>query len=164
MEVSGRTASRGRSTPMGFPTLSLMADWHPLVTALIEATPPEAVYVDPIARLAGPLPSYAAGRVALLGDAAHAMSPDLGQGSSQAFEDAAALTRHLSGAEPADVARRLLRYDAERRPRADRMMLAAARQSRLTSRTGIAAWLRDMALRAVPSRLATRQLAALWHA
>ncbi|MBB2747697.1 UNVERIFIED_ORG: 2-polyprenyl-6-methoxyphenol hydroxylase-like FAD-dependent oxidoreductase [Microbispora rosea subsp. rosea] len=148
--------------------LSLMADWHPVVTALIEATPPADIYVDPIARLAEPLPSFAAGRIALLGDAAHAMSPDLGQGASQAFEDAAALcrhlARHLAGAEPADVARRLLRYDAERRPRANRMMLAASRQSRLTSRTGVAAWLRDTLLRAVPSRLAARQLAALWHA
>ncbi|MFF4620554.1 FAD-dependent monooxygenase [Nonomuraea jabiensis] len=144
--------------------LSLMADWHPLVTALIEATPPDDVYVDPIARLAGPLPSFAAGRIALLGDAAHAMPPDLGQGASQAFEDAAALTRHLTGAEPADVAERLLRYDAERRPSANRIMRAASRQSRLTSQTGIAAWLRDTLLRAIPSSLATRQLAALWHA
>ncbi|TQS24782.1 NAD(P)/FAD-dependent oxidoreductase [Microbispora sp. KK1-11] len=144
--------------------LSLMADWHPLVTALIEATSPDDIYVDPIARLAEPLPSFATGRIALLGDAAHAMPPDLGQGASQAFEDAAALTRHLADAEPADVAQRLLRYDAARRPRANRMMLAASRQSWLTSRTGVAAWLRDTLLRAVPSRLATRQLAALWHA
>ncbi|WP_219508447.1 FAD-dependent monooxygenase [Nonomuraea ceibae] len=144
--------------------LSLMADWHPLVTSLIEATPPGDVYVDPIARLAEPLPSYAAGRIALLGDAAHAMPPDLGQGASQAFEDAAALTRCLTGAGPGDVAARLLRYDAERRPRADRVMRAASRQSRLTSQTGAPAWLRDVLLRAIPSWLATRQLAALWHA
>lgn len=144
--------------------LSLMADWHPLVTALIEATPSADIYVDPIARLAEPLPSFAAGRIALLGDAAHAMPPDLGQGASQAFEDAAALTRHLTGAEPADVAQRLLGYDAERRPSANRIMQAASRQSRLTSQTGVAGWFRDALLRAIPSRLATRQLAALWHA
>jgi 2-polyprenyl-6-methoxyphenol hydroxylase-like FAD-dependent oxidoreductase len=144
--------------------LALMADWHPLVTELIEATPPAGIYVDPISRLAEPLSSYVAGRVALLGDAAHAMPPDLGQGAGQAFEDAAALTRHLTGAGPADVAQRLLGYDAERRPRANRLMRAASRQSRLTSRTGAAAWLRDALLRAVPSRLATRRLAALWHA
>jgi 2-polyprenyl-6-methoxyphenol hydroxylase-like FAD-dependent oxidoreductase len=143
---------------------ALMADWHPLVTALIEATPPADIYVDPITRLAEPLTSYAFGRIALLGDAAHAMPPDLGQGASQAFEDAAALTRHLTGAEPADVPQRLLRYDADRRPSANRIMRAASRQSRLTSQTGIAAWVRDLLLRAVPSRLATRQLAALWHA
>ncbi|MEU7863102.1 FAD-dependent monooxygenase [Nonomuraea sp. NPDC049141] len=144
--------------------LSLMADWHPLVTALIEATPPDDIYVDLIARLAEPLPSFVAGRIALLGDAAHAMPPDLGQGASQAFEDAAALSRHLTGAEPADVAGQLLHYDAERRPSANRMMRAALRQSRLTSQTGVAALLRDTLLRAIPSRLATRQLAALWRA
>ncbi|MFD1541927.1 FAD-dependent monooxygenase [Nonomuraea guangzhouensis] len=144
--------------------LSLMADWHPLVTALIEATPPEDIYVDLITRLAEPLPSFVAGRIALLGDAAHAMPPDLGQGASQAFEDAAALCRHLTSTEPTDVVRQFLRYDAERRPSANRMMRAAFRQSRLTSQTGVAAWLRDMVLRAIPSRLATRQLAALWRA
>ncbi|MEV7007279.1 FAD-dependent monooxygenase [Streptosporangium sp. NPDC051022] len=144
--------------------LSLTADWHPLVPALIEATSPADIYVDPIARLAEPLPSFAVGRIALLGDAAHAMPPDLGQGSSQAFEDAAALTRHLTGGEAADVARRFLAYDAERRPSANRIMRAAARQSRLTSQTGVTAWLRDMLLRAVPARLTTRRLAALWQA
>jgi 2-polyprenyl-6-methoxyphenol hydroxylase-like FAD-dependent oxidoreductase len=145
-------------------TLSLMADWHPAVPALIEATPATDIYVDAIARLAKPLPSFAVARIALLGDAAHAMTPDLGQGASQAFEDAAALTRHLADADPADVTARLLRYDAERRPRTSRLMEAASRQSRLTSRTGGIAWLRDTLLRAIPARLATRLLAATWQA
>ncbi|MEU4232548.1 FAD-dependent monooxygenase [Nonomuraea sp. NPDC026600] len=143
--------------------LALMADWHPAVPALIEATPPADIYVDPIARLAEPLPSFAIGRIALLGDVAHAMTPDLGQGASQAFEDAAAVTRHLAGAEPADVTQCLRRYDAERRPRTSRMMRASSRQSRLTSQTGATAWLRDALLCAVPRRLATRRLAAMWR-
>lgn len=144
--------------------LSLTADWHPAVPALIEATPPADIYVDAIARLARPLPSFAIGGIALLGDAAHAMTPDLGQGASQAFEDAAAVTRCLAGARPADVAERLRRYDAERRPRANRLMLQSSRQSWLTTRTGAGAWLRDATLRATPNRFATRQLAALWRA
>ncbi|MFI6292739.1 FAD-dependent monooxygenase [Nonomuraea sp. NPDC050790] len=143
--------------------LDLMRDWHPAVPALIAATPAEDVYVDPIARLAEPLPTFALGRIALLGDAAHAMTPDLGQGAGQAFEDAAALARHLTGAAPADVPSRLLRYDAERRPRANRLMLASDRQSRLTSQTGAKAWLRDTLLRAVPPRLAARGLAGIWQ-
>ncbi|MEV6864817.1 FAD-dependent monooxygenase [Streptosporangium subroseum] len=144
--------------------LALMADWHPAVPALLAATAADDVYVDPIACLAEPLPAFAIGRISLLGDAAHAMTPDLGQGASQAFEDAAALARHLLGAGPAEVAERLLRYDAQRRPRANRLMRAAERQSRLTSQTGAAAWARDTLLRAIPARLATRQLAAIWHA
>jgi 2-polyprenyl-6-methoxyphenol hydroxylase-like FAD-dependent oxidoreductase len=144
--------------------LSLMADWHPVVPALIEATSSTDIYVDAIACLAKPLPSFAIGRVALLGDAAHAMTPDLGQGASQAFEDAAAVTRHLADAQPADVVQQLGRYDAERRPRANRLLRASSRQSRLTSQTGATAWLRDALLRAIPPRLATRQLAAIWRA
>jgi 2-polyprenyl-6-methoxyphenol hydroxylase-like FAD-dependent oxidoreductase len=144
--------------------LSLMADWHPLVPALIEATSSADICVDAIACLAKPLPSFVIGRVALLGDAAHAMTPDLGQGASQAFEDAAAVTRHLADAQPADVVQRLGRYDAERRPRANRLLRASSRQSRLTSQTGATAWLRDALLRAIPPRLATRQLAAIWRA
>jgi 2-polyprenyl-6-methoxyphenol hydroxylase-like FAD-dependent oxidoreductase len=144
--------------------LALMSDWHPAVPALIKATPLTAIYVDPIARLAKPLPSFAVGRIALLGDAAHAMTPDLGQGASQAFEDAATLTRHLTDADPADVPERLLRYDAERRPRTSRLIAAASRLSRMTSRTGGVAWLRDTLLRTTPPRLAARLLAAAWHA
>jgi len=143
---------------------SLMADWHPAVPALIEATPAADIYVDAIACLATPLPSFAIGRIALLGDAAHAMTPDLGQGASQAFEDAAAVARHLADAKPADVVERLRGYDTQRRVRANRMMAAALRQSRLMSRTGATAWLRDALLRAIPNRLATRQLARIWHA
>ncbi len=143
---------------------SLMADWHPAVPALIEATPAADIHVDAIACLAEPLPSFAVGRIALLGDAAHAMTPDLGQGASQAFEDAAALTRHLTDATPADVLERLRGYDIQRRARANRMMAASLRQSRLMSRTGATAWLRDTLLRAVPNRLATRQLARIWRA
>jgi 2-polyprenyl-6-methoxyphenol hydroxylase-like FAD-dependent oxidoreductase len=144
--------------------LALMADWHPAVPALIEATPPADIYVDAIACLARPLPSFAVGRVALLGDAAHAMPPDLGQGASQAFEDAAALARHLDGAGPEDVAERLRRYDAQRRPQANKLLRQALRISRLTSQTGARGWLRDALLRATPSRLAVRQAARAYRA
>jgi 2-polyprenyl-6-methoxyphenol hydroxylase-like FAD-dependent oxidoreductase len=112
--------------------------------------------------LARPLPSFAVGRVALLGDAAHAMPPDLGQGASQAFEDAAALARHLDRADPPDVPERLRRYDAQRRPPANRLLRQAQRMSRLTAQTGARGWLRDVALRAVPSRLAARQAASAY--
>lgn len=143
--------------------LELMADWHPTVPALLAATRDEDVYVDPIACLAEPVPSFAVGNVALLGDAAHAMTPDLGQGASQAFEDAVAITRLLADATPGDVPDRLRRYDAERRPPTTRLMRASLRQGRLTSQTGFPAWLRDQLLRAIPNRLATRRLASMWQ-
>jgi 2-polyprenyl-6-methoxyphenol hydroxylase-like FAD-dependent oxidoreductase len=134
-------------------------DWHPTVGALLAATDPAAVHVAETVRLAAPLPALAVGRVALLGDAGHAMTPDLGQGGCQAFEDAAALGALLAGAGPGDVAALLSRYDALRRPRTTAMARQARRMNRLLRLRGPAGWLRDAALRAVPRALATPALA-----
>jgi len=142
--------------------LDLVADWHPVVPALIQATSPDTIYVDAIACLARPLPAFAVGRVALIGDAAHAMPPDLGQGASQGFEDAAALSKYLAGADPGEVVERLRRYDAERRPRANRLLRQAVQMSRFTSQTGAIAWLRDALIRTVPHRLVIARLASMY--
>jgi cysteine synthase A len=70
-----------------------------------------------------PIPQWTDGRVTLLGDAAHPMSPALGQGASIALEDAVVLAACLrSGDIPAGLAA----YSAARAPRA----AAAVRQSR----------------------------------
>ncbi len=49
--------------------------WHEPVPALLDATRPDAVLHHDVNELRTPLPSYAVGRIALLGDAAHAMTP-----------------------------------------------------------------------------------------
>jgi salicylate hydroxylase len=68
-----------------------------------------------------PLPTWAHGRVALLGDAAHAMLPFFAQGAAQALEDALLLADCVQGL-PADaLPDALQRYDAIRRPRASRV-------------------------------------------
>jgi 2-polyprenyl-6-methoxyphenol hydroxylase-like FAD-dependent oxidoreductase len=135
------------------------ADWHPAVTAVLAATDPAAVHVAETVRLAAPLPTLAVGRVALLGDAAHAMTPDLGQGGCQAFEDAAVLGALLDGAGPAAVPALLARYDAVRRPRTTAVARQAWRTNRMLRVRGPAGRLRDAALRAVPSALSTPALA-----
>jgi 2-polyprenyl-6-methoxyphenol hydroxylase-like FAD-dependent oxidoreductase len=128
----------------------------PYVAALIEATPPADVHVVETAQLARPLPSLVLGRIALLGDAAHAMTPDLGQGACQAFEDAVALASVLTG----NVETALARYDEIRRPRTSALQQQCRRMHRLLTLRGQAGRLRDAGLRLVPSSQATRAMAA----
>jgi 2-polyprenyl-6-methoxyphenol hydroxylase-like FAD-dependent oxidoreductase len=129
------------------------------VPALIAASAPDALHVDETARLVEPLPSLASGRVALVGDAAHAMMPDLGQGGCQALEDAVALGDLLTGADPGEVEALLRRYDRRRRPRTSQLIAGASRLNRLFGLTGPAAAVRDTLLRLIPAALATRVLA-----
>ncbi|SDM80733.1 2-polyprenyl-6-methoxyphenol hydroxylase [Streptomyces sp. cf386] len=129
-------------------------DWHDPVPALLAATRPADVLHHDVHELAVPLPSYTAGRVALLGDAAHAMTPNLGQGACQALEDAVVLAAALAAESTPEAA--LARYDAERRPRSQ----AVARAARQAGRMGhqltnpLAVAVRNTAVRLTPFRLA----------
>ncbi|MFJ9870314.1 FAD-dependent monooxygenase [Streptomyces sp. NPDC101165] len=130
--------------------------WHEPIPALLEATRPEAVLHHDIHELVTPLPTFVADRIAFLGDAAHAMTPHLGQGACQALEDAATLAAALANAPT--VAAALARYDAERRPRTQSVARAARQAGRMGQQLShpAAVALRNTALRLAPSRATVR--------
>ncbi|WP_433432100.1 FAD-dependent oxidoreductase [Nonomuraea sp. CA-141351] len=130
--------------------------WHEPIPALIQATPENAVIHIDIHDVEA-LPTYIRGRVALLGDAAHAMSPDRGQGAGQSIEDAVVLAAALAGEPTVEAA--LRRYDAERRPRTQSTARGAGKDGRrLTSRAAHRAMV--TMLRVVPGPLWRKGIAA----
>jgi len=106
--------------------------WHRPIPDLLGRTPPDAVRHDDVFELPLPLPPFVSGRTALLGDAAHAMTSDLGQGACQALEDAVVLCAALA-AHP-DTEQALADYDARRRPRAQAIVAASRRVGRMKLR------------------------------
>ncbi|ONI87321.1 hypothetical protein ALI22I_23135 [Saccharothrix sp. ALI-22-I] len=133
----------------------LVGDWHDPITAVLDATPPGTVLRHDIHELATPPPTYVRGRVALLGDAAHAMTPYLGQGACMAIEDAVVLAAACAHT---DVPGALAEYDRRRRARTQ----SIAKASRMLGRVGhkvrnpVAVAMRDAAMRAVPASVAVR--------
>ena len=85
-------------------------EWDPVVSAIIAATPADQLYKWAL-HARSPLDSWIAGKVTLLGDAAHAMLPFMGQGAATAMEDGLVLARCLAAFAP-DAA--LRRYEKAR--------------------------------------------------
>jgi 2-polyprenyl-6-methoxyphenol hydroxylase-like FAD-dependent oxidoreductase len=90
---------------------------HDPIPRLLGAAAPEQVLRHDVEELARPLPGFHRGRVALLGDAARPMTPNLGQGGCQALEDAAVIARLAAGTEPGAVPEILAAYTRARLPR-----------------------------------------------
>ena len=75
----------------------LFGGWHQPIPAIIEATPAAAVIRNDIYDRR-PARTWSRGRVALIGDAIHPMTPDLAQGACQAILDATTLATCLAAA------------------------------------------------------------------
>ncbi|MES5823945.1 FAD-dependent monooxygenase [Streptomyces sp. RG80] len=116
-------------------------DWHDPIPAVLAAARPEDVLRHDVHHIAEPLPAFHRGRVALLGDAAHAMPPTLGQGGNQAIEDAVVLAHHHTD---------LAAYSAARLPRTTAIARQAVRIGRLnlTANRGLMV-VRDTAIAAL---------------
>jgi 2-polyprenyl-6-methoxyphenol hydroxylase-like FAD-dependent oxidoreductase len=113
--------------------VGLFGSWHEPIPELLAITRPQDVLRHDVAELAAPLPSFHHGRVALLGDAAHPMTPNLGQGACQALEDAAVISRLATGTEPGAVAGMLARYTADRLPRTTDVVRWSRRAATMTT-------------------------------
>jgi 2-polyprenyl-6-methoxyphenol hydroxylase-like FAD-dependent oxidoreductase len=115
--------------------------WHPPVESFVSTTEVimrTAIYDVP------PLPTWHVGRVMLLGDAAHAMSPAGGQGASLALEDAMVVGQHMIGRSSA-IENAFREIEAILRPRAERIVAQASENDarQLKQLGAVGCWIRD---------------------
>jgi FAD-dependent urate hydroxylase len=106
-----------------------------------------------------PVPTWHRGRVAIIGDAAHATSPHAGQGASLAVEDALVLAQCLR--DLGDAERAYVRFEALRRERVEKIVKFARQMGHnktISSRLGLK--LRDATLPFVLKHFATPQARA----
>jgi 2-polyprenyl-6-methoxyphenol hydroxylase-like FAD-dependent oxidoreductase len=126
----------------------LRQDKDPVLRALASATPPEDL-VEWLAQDTRPGRRLYRDNVVLVGDAAHAMLPTLGQGACQSLEDAAELARCICT--EATLSDALSRYQ-NRRLRRVKLIVALARAGAVSRRSNLMS-------RAIPEVLAARLLA-----
>ena len=138
--------------------LERFGDFAEPVRPLLDATSEEAIVRTDICDRP-PLPAWGSGRVTLLGDAAHPMTPNLGQGGCQAIEDAVVLGECLAAAP--DVASGLRSYEAKRAPRAAWFMAQSRRVGRVAQARGrLACAARNTVFRLLPGAVLERQIVA----
>jgi FAD-dependent urate hydroxylase len=137
--------------------LRLFAGWHRPVGNLVEATEEGAILRTDIYDREPLGERWGTGRVTLLGDAAHPMTPNLGQGACQAIEDAVVLARCLD--EGGAIAEALRRYE---RLRADRTAMVVRRSRRVgvvgQLENALLCRLRDRVLTIIPQKVQLGQL------
>lgn len=133
---------------VGFAELATrFAGWRDPIGRILAEANPDRVLRHPIFHLAPAVPSFVDGNVAILGDAAHAMTPHIGRGACEAIVDAVALVEQLTTT--SSVRDALLAYDRERRRASQRVAARSRTMTRMAHATGAGATARNALFRGV---------------
>jgi 2-polyprenyl-6-methoxyphenol hydroxylase-like FAD-dependent oxidoreductase len=112
--------------------------FHPDVRAVLEACPDCHKWAILERK---PLRRWSDGRVVLLGDACHAMTPYMAQGGATAIEDAAILARCLEEVQGEAIEDAFHRYEAHRKPRTSRIQAISSANTWMKSGDEDTSWL-----------------------
>jgi 2-polyprenyl-6-methoxyphenol hydroxylase-like FAD-dependent oxidoreductase len=140
----------------------LFRDFHPHVVSILEAADPHSLMRCNFGVVSG-LKEPFRGRIALIGDAAHGMPPNMGQGASLGLEDALWITKTLKGLRE-DPESAFRAYAQGRRRRVDEMrFLANAMNGLFQPEKRWACLTRDFIAALIPDRLTALRMGQLYQ-
>jgi 2-polyprenyl-6-methoxyphenol hydroxylase-like FAD-dependent oxidoreductase len=141
--------------------LRRFSGWHEPIATVAEAADESAILRNDVYYL-DPLPRWSQGRLVLIGDAAHATTPGVGQGAAQAIEDAVVLADRLAGG--GDLRAALGEYESIRLPRAEAVLKMSRRADKAAQLESPLGWrLRNAVARRLPERAQRRKLEPIVH-
>jgi 2-polyprenyl-6-methoxyphenol hydroxylase-like FAD-dependent oxidoreductase len=135
--------------------LSLCKDFPEIVKKLISTVSAEKIIRNDIFDFK-PVSNWVDGKLALLGDAAHATTPNLGQGACQAIEDALVLAEQLAAANNIETG--LANYQSKRIAKATFITNTAWKFSQITNTSGFVKSLLKLLIRITPESINEKQL------
>ena len=136
--------------------IDIFGSWHNPIKALIESTPAEVILHNDISDFA-PMNQWSVGRITLLGDAAHATTPNMGQGACMAIESADVLAQYLSKNE--DIISAFKEYETRRKPRTAFITNQSWQIGRMAQMENpLACAVRNFGVKAFSSSMMTKQL------
>lgn len=139
--------------------LERFGHYHEPIPEILRHTDDEKLIWNDIVDLK-PIKRFAFGRVLLTGDAAHATTPNMGQGACQAIEDAATLGQCI--AKGSDMFEAFLEFEKRRLKRTRWITNTSWRLGKMAQlENPLLASLRNQALRLTPASAAERQLKKL---
>jgi 2-polyprenyl-6-methoxyphenol hydroxylase-like FAD-dependent oxidoreductase len=139
---------------------TLFRTFFPQWIGLLQSTRTEDIVRTDISDLK-PLPQWSSGRIGLIGDAAHATTPNLGQGGAMAVEDALALADSLQKCGLNQAAWK--RYEQLRRKKVDWTVSTSQSIGKLCHiGNPVFRFLRNVALKSTPDRVTQKQIQRLY--
>ncbi len=150
-----------RAEYSGMDLVDFYSGFHPIIGRIIKATPKESILTNEMIDLK-PIDSWYKKSVCLVGDSAHATTPNLGQGACQAIESALVLANCL--AKHKSIANAFAAYQSIRIKKAIDVVNTSWRIGKMAHlENSLAIKLRNFVLRITPQKIATKQTAHIFE-
>ena len=141
------------------PLLELFQRFHPLVSKIINTTPLDKIIANDLHDLAR-LDTWSEGKVCLMGDAAHATTPNMGQGAGQGIEDAYFFSQAM--AENSEPEQAFKVFEANRRKKVDYVVNNSWRFGKM-AHSASGRWFMKTMMRLMPEKAMRRQMDKLYE-